>query len=310
VKTGRKIPEPIIAIAGGEGQEGDHLKSALDMLPLDRMITGDDVVVITPNWVKSEPPETATTVGQGTLKCLIRYIKGFGPKRIVIAAGSGGDPTPKVMQEIGYDKVIQDEGVEFVDLNYGPYIEIELNNSNPSKTKINRLLDELTVLVSFTQLKTHAEATASMTIKNIALAWPPAEVHGFPKYQLGIHSDLHSFIYAMGQKIPIDLAILSTDKAMVGTGPSGGKPVAGKMLLAGTDPVSVDTAGARLLGYYPQAINYLYRLMKANVGEADLRKVRILGIPMDKAEEMFSIAAYDYRIVMDEGGIMPIDQMR
>lgn len=36
--TNRKIAEPIVAITGGEGLEGDHLKAALDMLPMQRMI--------------------------------------------------------------------------------------------------------------------------------------------------------------------------------------------------------------------------------------------------------------------------------
>ena len=286
------------------------MSAALSMLPMDRIISKEDVVVITPNFVKSEPPQLGTTVGPETLRVLIQHIKGFFPKRIIIAAGSGGDPTPKVVKDNGYDKVIAQENIEFVDLNYGPYIDMPLENARPSTTPINRLLEEMTALISFTQLKTHAEATASMSIKNIALAWPPAEIHGFPKFDHGIHDDLHSFIYAMACRIPIDLSILSCDKAMVGTGPSGGKPVAVGLVLAGTDPISVDTAGARLLGYYPQAIQYLYRLMKAGIGEADLRKVQMLGIPLEQAEEMFSMAAYGHRVVMDEGGIKPIDHMQ
>lgn len=310
MRTTRKVREPMVAIAGGQGMEGDHLQTALSMLPVDRLINTEDVVVITPNFVKSEPPQLGTTVGPETLRMLIQSIKGFSPKRIVIAAGSGGDPTPKVVKDNGYDQVIARENIEFVDLNYGPYIDMPLENERPSATPIHRLLEELTVLISFTQLKTHAEATASMCIKNIALAWPPAEIHGFPKFNHGIHEDLHSFIYAMARKIPIDLSILSCDKGMVGTGPSGGKPVAAGLVLAGTDPVSVDTAGARLLGYYPQAVHYLYRLMKAGTGEADLQKVQMLGIPLQQAEEMFSMAAYGHRVVLDEGGINPIDHMQ
>jgi len=298
MRTERKVREPIVAISGKGGTEGDAMLAALSMLPVDRIISPNDTVVITPNWVTSEPPEKGTVVGPDTLRQLIRFIKSFGPRRTVVAAGSGGQPTPEVMKLNCFDRVIQDEGVEFVDLNYGPYIEITLDHAFPSKTKINRLLEELTVLISFSQLKVHSEATASMTIKNIALGWPPAEIHGFPKKNLGIHDDLHGFIYAMAEKIPIDLAILSTDKAMVGLGPSGGKPVAASMVIAGTDPVSVDTIGARLLGYYPQAINYLYRLVKAGVGEADMKTIQLRGLSLDEAIAKFTTAAYDYPISM------------
>ncbi len=298
MRTERKVKESIVAISEKGGTEGNALLAALSMLPVDRIISANDVVVITPNWVTSELPEQGTVVGPDTLRQLVRFVKGFGPSRTVVATGSGGRPTPEVMKYNGFDRVIQDEGVEFVDLNYGPYVEIELNHAYPSKTKINKLIEELTVLISFSQLKVHSEATASMTIKNIALGWPPAEIHGFPKKNLGIHEDLHGFIYAMAEKIPVDLAILSADKAMVGFGPSGGKPVSAGMVIAGTDPVSVDTVGARLLGYYPQAINYLYRLMKAGVGVADIQKIQLKGLSLEEAITKFTTAAYDHPISM------------
>ena len=40
--------------------------------------------------------------------------------------------------------------------------------------------------------------------------------------------------------------------------------------------------------------------MNARVGEANLQKIQMLGIPLDKAEEMFSMAAYGHRVVIDK----------
>ncbi len=37
------------------------------------------------------------------------------------------------------------------------------------------------VIISFTQLKQHEEATVTASIKNIAMGWLPAEIHGYPK---------------------------------------------------------------------------------------------------------------------------------
>lgn len=296
MKTTRKVTESIVAIAGDKNSEGENLVDALNMLPTDKIIGREDTVVITPNWVKSEPPQMGTVVGPETLRQLIRYVKEFSPSRIVIATGSGGGDTPTVMKEQGFDKIIQEEGVQFVDLNFGPYVEIQLDHHSPSSTPVNKILDELTVLISFTQLKVHREATITAAIKNIALGWPPSEIHGTPKMSMGIHNDLHGFIYAMCKKIPIDISIVSTDKAMVGTGPSGGKPVAGGMVIAGTDPVSVDTVGAHLLGFFPPAVNYLFRLINDNIGQGDFNNIQFKGIPLDTAVERFSMAAYGHSI--------------
>ncbi|MBS3995017.1 MAG: DUF362 domain-containing protein [Alkaliphilus sp.] len=297
----RRVKEPVVAIMKDENEE-ESLRKILELLPMQRIIKAKDLVVITPNWVKANPPNTATVVGPDTLKALIKIIKKNNPKRIVIATGSGGDPTPKVMTYVGYEEVIRSENVEFVDLNYGPYTTIELEHSNPKDTKINRLLEEMDVLISFTQLKHHEEATISAGIKNIALGWPPAEIHGFPKKKLGIHDDLHGFITAMAKKIPIDLSIVSADKTMIGTGPTGGKAVDTQgLIIAGTDPVATDTLAARLLGFLPQAVQYLYTLYRQGIGIAEPEKMKILGITLEEAERIFSKIAYGQEIILDKG---------
>lgn len=82
----------------------------------------------------------------------------------------------------------------------------------------DKVIKEADVIISFTQLKYHEEATVTASIKNIAMGYPPASVHGFLKKQTGIHEDLHGFIRSFAKKVPIDLAIISLDKAMIGTG--------------------------------------------------------------------------------------------
>lgn len=298
----RKINQPVVAITSGP-DEIENLNNALNLLPLQNLIGSGNTVVITPNFVKSKPPQTATVVGPNTLKALIQFVKSKNPKRIVIAAGSGGDPTPKVMSDNGFDKIIQKEGVEFVDLNYGPYVELILDDCLVKSTKINELYEQIDVLISFTQMKMHEEATVSLGIKNIALSWPPAEIHGFPKKNLGIHNDLHNFIRAMAEKISIDLTILSSQQAMIGTGPSDGKPINANMIIAGTDPVATDTVGARMFGLLPQGVNYLFQCAKRNVGTAELNNVLLKGIPLQQAELSFSMSAYGHGFAIDANGI-------
>ncbi|MFZ5969804.1 MAG: DUF362 domain-containing protein [Bacillota bacterium] len=306
MRTDRRVKEPIVAIMK-DSKEQNSLIKALDLLPMDKIIKPGDVVVITPNWVKAKAPHTGTVVGPQTLQRLIQYVKARNPKKLYIATGSGGDPTSKVMETVGYDKVIQEENVEFVDLNYGPYVDVDLEHHKPAKTKINKLIEEMDVLVSFTQLKHHEEATISAGIKNIALSWPPAEIHGFPKKKLGIHDDLHGFITAMAKKIPIDLTIVSADKSMIGTGPSEGKAVdTGGLIIAGTDAVSTDTIAARLMGFLPQAVSYLYQLYNQGYGVAEPEKMALKGLLLEEAETLFTRSAFDYEIVLDKNKIKSI----
>ncbi|MTI69570.1 MAG: DUF362 domain-containing protein [Firmicutes bacterium] len=305
MRKDRRIKKPLVSISENISEE-KSLEQCLNNLPMEDIIKKNDNVVITPNWVKAKSPSSATVVGPNTLDKLIKIVKKYNPKRVVIATGSGGDSTDKVMKYVGYDKVIKDNNVEFIDLNYGPYTNLKLNHWMPPSTKINTLYEQMDVLISFSQLKMHEEATMSGGIKNIALGWPPAEIHGFPKKGLGIHEDLHNFIVAMIEKMPIDLTILSADKTMLATGPSEGKAIDTQgIIIAGTDPVSVDTVGARLLGFLPQAVNYLYSLHRKRIGEASLENVDIRGLELEVCEKMFSTSAYNTEVVLDKGKLKP-----
>jgi uncharacterized protein (DUF362 family) len=296
----RRIKQPMVSITQSESEQ-ESINKALDLLPVKDIIHKGDKVVITPNWVSANPPSSGVIVGPETLRELIQYVKKFQPKELIVATGSGGGETRMIFEKYGYDKVIEDEKVTFVDLNYGPYTELELEQGVISKTKINKLVEELDVLISFAQLKQHEEATISAAVKNIALGWPPAQIHGFPKKNLGIHEDLHGFIAAMAKKIPIDLSVISADKVMIGTGPSNGVAVDTKgLIIASTDPVAADTIGARLLGFKPQAIHYLYTLSRDKFGETDPQKMVMKGLSLEEAEKSFSMAAYGQEIVLDK----------
>ncbi|AGB40360.1 hypothetical protein Halha_0358 [Halobacteroides halobius DSM 5150] len=300
----RRIKDSNVVV--GEGLEGEVIQWSLDQLSINQTIGNQDQVTIIPNWVNNNAPETGTVVGPESLRQLIQYIKALSPAKIVVAAGSGGTETTKVFQQTGYQKIIKEEGVEFIDLNYGPYKEFEIDHPIIKKIKLNQLLTETDFMISYTQIKHHEEATVSLGIKNIALSWPPAEIHGFPKAGLGIHEYLHQFITEMGKLIPIDLTILSGDQGMVGTGPSNGKPVNADLVVTGTDPVATDVVGARLLGFRQQAIQYLHTLIREQVGEGELNNMNLLGMPLNQAEKKFSKAAYDYQIVVDKKKLKPL----
>ncbi len=294
----RRRNSPDVAITQNPA-ESRAIEEGLNLLQADNLIHSNDVVVITPNWVQQQKPETGIVVGPESLRTVIRFVKKNNPKRVVIAVGSGQKETSEIMSFAGFDKVVAEEGVEFIDLNHGPFTRINLKHDAPPATNLNRIFEEMTLLISFTQLKYHEEATVSAAIKNIALGWPPADEHGHPKKNLGIHSNLHGFIRSMAESIPIDLSIVSASPAMIGSGPAKGVPRHTGLVLCGTDPIAIDTLGARLLGFKPQAIHYLFDCANLNLGESAVEKINLKGLSLQDAEKIFSNAAYGSDVIID-----------
>lgn len=295
----RKTDSKVIGIARND-DEGEALREALSYIPVNEIIDSASRITITANLVNMNSPEDGVTVGYKTLERLIELLKKQNPKSITLAAGSGGAETKDVLERYGCGEVLRKEDVDFVDLNYGDFRELNLGGKVVKSTKINTLIDRTDVLISFTQLKIHEEACMSASIKNMALSWPPAQQHGHPKKDLGIHNDLHDFIYHMGMEIPIDMAVVSLNPAMVGTGPSNGVPIKSGVVICGGDAVAVDTVCARILGFRPQAIHYLYKLINSGVGESDVSKMDIKGMKLVDIEKLFSKMVYGKEFAIDK----------
>jgi len=275
------------------------IAESLNLIQADNLINNNDIVVITPNWVQFNDPVTGDIVGPESLREVIQFAKRNNPRRIIVATGAAGKSTLEIMKTVGYEKIIKEEQIEFVDLNHGPFTRIELNHKMPSATNLNKIYEEMTFLISFSQLKMHEVATMTAGIKNIAMGWPPTEEHGHPKKNLGIHNDIHGFIRAMAEKIKIDLSIVSANPAMLGTGPHGGIARHTGIVISGTDPVAVDTIAARFIGFKSEAIRYLWDLKNMNIGVGEVEQMNIQGIPLGTAEKAFSKAVYGQEFSVD-----------
>jgi uncharacterized protein (DUF362 family) len=281
--------------------ESEAVLTGLKSIQAEKDIHSDDVVVLTPNWDNNQKknPSDGVVVGPETLRTIIRWVKVRNPKRIIVATGSGGGNTEQVMKDIGFDRIIQEEQVEFIDFNKGPYVELKLNHNKPNSIKVNKIIDEITYYISFTQLKTHEEATMSASIKNVALSWPTTEEHGAPKKNMGIHEELHGFIAAMAEKIRINLAIVSANPVMVGTGPIRGIDKHTGLIICGTNPIAVDCICARLLGFMEQGIGYIHLLKNKGFGETDTKSIPMKGLALADAQRIFSEKVFGEEMIID-----------
>ena len=168
---------------------------------------------------------------------------------------------------------------------------------------VNPRVLEYETLVALNQLKLHATATVTMALKNIAMSYPAADYYGHPRarqeHEHQFFDDMHSFIAAMAKRFPVDLAITTGHPAMIATGPLGGLPVETGMVIASTDPVAADVVGAKLLGFGPQAVRYLWEAGRLGLGETDIKKMTFPLLDMRGAIEAFTERAYGKRMTFE-----------
>jgi uncharacterized protein (DUF362 family) len=285
---------------------GQAIDDALAHVPLDKLVRGKRVAV-KPNDTYATADDRTGVTQPDTLRAVLRAIKRFEPRELIVSGGAGAAETDEVFRVAGLMDVVTEEGAEFFDHNRAPFTRVDLRydlaadvTGPQHEVMVNPRVLEYDTLISLAQLKLHETATVTLSLKNIAMSFPAADYYGHPrhaqKHANAFFADMHSFIVAMARRFPIRLAIVAGHPAMIATGPLGGHAVETGLVLAGTDPVAVDAVGARLLGFRTQAVRHLWEAGRLGLGETDTDKMTFPALQLEEAIKAFTERAYGERL--------------
>ena len=92
------------------------------------------------------------------------------------------------------------------------------------------------------------------------------------------HRDFNTKIVDLNSQIKTDLTILDAYRMLLRNGPSGGNLAdveLKKTIVAGIDPIAMDSYGASLFNLKAERIPFLQKAYKRGLGEFDLTKLNI-----------------------------------
>ncbi len=285
------------------------IAEALKHVPLETLVR-DKRVAVKPNDTWASPEDTTGVTQPDTLQAVLRHVKQYAPKELVVSGGAGAAETEDVFRIAGLLAVVEQEGATFFDHNRSPFTPVELEYAPAADVEgpqgsvmVNPRVLEYETLISLAQLKLHETATVTLALKNIAMSFPAADYYGHPrstqKHENWFFADMHSFIAAMAKRFPIHLAVTVGHPAMIGTGPLGGHAIETGLVIAGTDPVAADVVGAKLLGFGPQAVRHLWEAGRLGLGEIDTDKMKFPALSLRQAIEAFTAAAYGQQLTFE-----------
>jgi uncharacterized protein (DUF362 family) len=279
---------------------------ALESVPLASFVRGR-LVAVKPNDTWASEEDTTGITQPDTLRAVLRAVRAYEPRTLVVTGGAGAAETDEVFRIGGLMQVVTDEGAEFFDHNRPPFVPVDLayrpsaEVAGPQKSvMVNPRVLEYETLIAVNQLKLHETATVTLALKNIAMSFPAADYYGHPRstqhHQHSFFDDMHPFIAAMAKRFPIHLAITVGHPAMIATGPLGGHTVETGLVVASTDALAADVVGARLLGFRPQAVRHLWEASRLGIGESDTDKMQFPKLSLTDAIGIFTEAAYGRRL--------------
>ena len=231
----------------------DAVKSTSDALgasDIGSYLKRGGSAAIKPNLVVPRPASEGATTHPEVVGAVIRFLKDFGIKEIKIIESSGaGYSTKRAFAACGYEALSKKYGVRLIDLTEDGRVT---RTYGGNRYEICREALETDFLINVPVLKAHCQTRLTCCMKNLKGCIPDAEKHRY--HTLGIHrpvAELNMLIktgYCVVDGICGDLSF-----------EEGGEPVEAHRIIAGRDPVEVDSYCAELIGYNPDEIGYLSR---------------------------------------------------
>jgi uncharacterized protein (DUF362 family) len=208
----------MVKVAVTHHDEIDYaITEALDHLGIGSLIQGK-LVAVKPNDTWASKTDTTGVTQPDTLRAVLRYLKQYEPRELIVSGGAGAAETDEVFRIAGLMEVVEQEGAIFFDHNRPPFTSVDLQYAPNVEVKgpqqsvmVNPRVLEYETLIALNQLKLHETATVTLALKNIAMSFPAADYYGYPRSkQRHAHhffEDMHSFIAAMSKRFPIHLAV-------------------------------------------------------------------------------------------------------
>ncbi len=282
------------------------ITEALEYIDIAPLIS-DKIVAVKPNDTWASVEDKTGVTQPDTLRAVLRYVKKFNPKELIVTGGAGAAETEDVFRIAELMEVIEQEEANFFDHNRPPFTAVELEYlpeadvvGPQKKVMVNPRVLEYETVIALSQLKLHATATVTLALKNIAMSYPAADYYGHPRsrqyHKHQFFDDMHSFIAAMAKRFPIHLAITLGHPAMIGTGPLGGYTAETGLVIVSTDPLAADVVGAKLLGFDLQGVRHLWEASRLGIGESNLEKIHLPAMSLRQAIDAFTVAVFGKKL--------------
>jgi uncharacterized protein (DUF362 family) len=269
-------PDPDLVVVSGDPAAAT--RKALEALGgIGRFVSKGQRVVLKPNMSFANPPERGSTTHPLVVATLAQACMDAGAERVVVL------DYPLYKTELCLRRTgIQDacksiRGVYVLGLDERKFFrEVKVPQGKVlDRVEIMKEVLDSHVLISLPQAKSHSTTGVSLGIKGLmGLIWDRWSFHA--RY------NINQALADLATVIKPQLTLLDATRALVSGGPGGpGDVVRPNLIIAGVDPLAVDSYGVTVVPWYGQQfkgrqVEHLLVAHERGVGRIDLEQLRIL----------------------------------
>ncbi len=257
------------------GDYATSVAAALDAVGAKERLPREGLILLKPNLTNASPPPVTTPVA--CVEAVLKYCRAHSAAEVAIAEGCGSGHTADTFEANGYTALAQKYGLRLIDCNEARAIRLTRSDALYWKELFLPAIVMDAFLISIPVLKDHSFTGTTVAMKNMfGLAPAPYYRGSWNKSRLHAPSADVSVVDVCLHRKP-DLCVVDAVVALAGMHLSG-TPRRLNRIVAGFDPVAVDSAASALMGHDPRTLEYL-RLADGRLGRVPTERFPVCGAP-------------------------------
>lgn len=259
----------IVRIYGTEYKDMTH--KVLEKCDLASLISDKGLRIgIKPNLVTPTPADYGATTHPEIVAGIVEYLQANGFEDITILEGSWiGDKTSEAFEMCGYNRLSEEYGVKLFDTQKDSSVSVDCGDG--VELNICRICNDIDFLINVPVLKGHCQTKMTCALKNLKGLISNSEKRRF--HTMGLHTPIAYLQKAIHQDfIVVDHICGDLDFE------EGGNPVTKNCIMAGIDPLLIDSMACDILGYSPSDIGYMVISQDLDIGSTNLDPNNIITI--------------------------------
>lgn len=291
-----------------EGQIREMVQKAIDHIGgIDDIISRGDRVLIKPNIAYALKPGESELTDPRVSKAIYDILVERGASPVIAESSASGVDGEEAFQASGYYD-LRDQGYEVVDLKKkGVSKVISIDNPKAKvvkKVKIFEMAKEVDAIINVPVIKTHDHLPATLALKNMKGLMPDSEKKKFhSKY--GLSEAIADLNLAVKSQLVIVDGILCRE----GLGYPWSEEIEMDLIVAGKDPVAVDTVVLQIMDINPQEQTHAILAQALGIGTMDMDMIEVVGEKIDNVKTSFKrpaealqsmLSLHDFKLVSDE----------
>jgi len=271
-----------LAVAQGDlakGADAELIKlvtrKAVDALGgMGKFVSKKSVVMVKPNIGWNRTPEQAANTNPYVVEAVVEMCWEAGAKKVIVTDYAINTRSPQIAYRMsGIEEAAKRAKAKVEVPDERKFKEVDIPEGEILKSwPIYKDALDVDVLINVPIAKHHSLTKLTLGIKNLM---------GLIQDRGDIHSRIAQKLADLSTVIKPNLVIIDAYRILTAHGPNAGTPkdikLAGQVI-AGTDPVAVDSYAATLFGHKGEDIGYVKTAYDMGLGEIDLSKVMIKNV--------------------------------